>query len=518
MSTRTTPVMSKRKVLMLTNVEHGQSNVFLATAQAILEADPSVEVHFATFGGLEGSVAEVSEHTRRSTPNARPIVYHEIQGISGRQGLQNYIERHSIPARPGYFPDSVSTPLSFSTTKRAIRDFLPAFIPYTGEELGEIVTSIIGIIKDVDADLVVLDPLLTAGLTAVWHLQVKYMVLSPNTIKDFAASEQPRGVRFWKYPALFTGYSYPVPWHLIPLNIYFLFYMAYLWITSRQRKEITAHLKDNLGIDLKTAIDLQRSRPEGLKIAVGFLPELDFEGILPNNILPCGPILRSALPIEESDPELGKWLAKGPTVYVNLGSMCQIDEQQMTEMASAIKTVIDKFWTSSKQPLQVLWKLKTHKDINTEKNAKIIDILGQDIVADQVRIVDWVFAEPISILQTGHIVCAVHHGGANSFNEAVITATPQVVLPQWTDCYDFAQRVEMLGIGRLGSKRTKPRWTAKELGQSIMDVIMGKDSEAIKNKAQDLARLCRNAGEGRGVAAKFILEQIAAEDDLSVSS
>ena len=201
MTAQATPAISMRKVLMLTNIEHGQSNVFLATAQAILEADPGVEIHFATFRGFEGSVAEVSEYARRSTPMARPIVYHEIQGISGRQGLQNYIERHNIPARAGYFPDSVSTHLSFSATKQAIKDFLPAFIPYTGQELGEIVTSIIGIIKDVNADLVVLDPLMTAGLTAVWHLQVKYMVLSPNTIKDFAASEQRRGIRFWKYPA-----------------------------------------------------------------------------------------------------------------------------------------------------------------------------------------------------------------------------------------------------------------------------------------------------------------------------
>lgn len=186
---------------MLTNVEHGQSNIFLATAQAILEADPGVEIHFATFAGLEGSVAEVSEHIQRSTSAARPIVYHKIQGISAGQGLQNYIERYNIPARPGYFPDSVSTPLGFSATKQALKDFLPAFIPYTGEELGEIITSIIHIIQHVNADLVVLDPLMTTGLTAAWHLQVKYMVLSPNTIKDFAASEQPRGVRFWKYPA-----------------------------------------------------------------------------------------------------------------------------------------------------------------------------------------------------------------------------------------------------------------------------------------------------------------------------
>ncbi|KAM0430037.1 hypothetical protein ACHAPT_006043 [Fusarium lateritium] len=512
MSAQSTPG-SKRKVLMLTNIEHGQANVFLATAHALLQADPSVELHFATFGGLEGSVAAVSEHAQRCAPNAQPIIYHKIQGISSRQGLQSYIENNSIPARIGYFPDSVCTPLNFSTTKWALRDTIPAFVPYTGPQLVEVVTSIINIVQEVNADLVLVDPIMAAGLTALWHLQVKYMVLSPNTIKDFAASSQPRGARFWKYPALFSGYSYPVPLHLVPLNVYFLFYMVYIWITSRHRKETTAYLQNNLGMKLKTAVDLQQNRPEGVKIAVGFLPELDFVETLPEHILPCGPILRIASPIQESDPELGKWLANGPTVYINLGSMCKIDEQQAIEMAFAVKSVMDKYRILSKRPLQVLWKLKTHETIDTKEGSKMRGILGLEIEQDQVRIVDWVVAEPIAILQTGHVVCSVHHGGANSFNEAVVTATPQVVLPQWTDCYDFAQRVEMLGIGRLGSRKTKPRWVAKELSQSLADVIFGKDSEAMKKKAEDLAKLCKNAGEGRDVAAKIILRELSVSQE-----
>ncbi|KAF5005078.1 hypothetical protein FDECE_8495 [Fusarium decemcellulare] len=411
----------RAKILMLTNVEQGQSNVFLATAHALLQADRNVEVHFATFGGLEESVAAVSEYARRARPEAQPIVYHKIRGISMRKGIQACVEANNIPARAGYFPASFSTSLSFSTTKLALRHSIPTFIPYTGEQLGEIVTSIIDIVQEVDADLVVVDALMTAGLTALWHLKVKHILLSPNTIKDFAASAQPHGESFWKYPALFSGYPYPVPWHLIPLNVYFLFYMAYIWITNRHRKETTRYLQDKMGVTLRTPIDLQKNRPEGLKIAVGFLPELDFQAILPNHVLPCGPILRSAPPIEESDPDLGRWLAKGPTVYINLGSLCQIDEQQTIEMARAIKAVIDKYQsTSTTSTLQVLWKLKAHEGFNVQKDSRIRDIIGQNIDKDQVRIVDWVVAEPIAILQTGHVVCSVHHGGANSFNEAVM--------------------------------------------------------------------------------------------------
>ena len=42
----------KRKILMLTNSEHGQANVFLATSRAILAIDPDVEIHFASFKAI----------------------------------------------------------------------------------------------------------------------------------------------------------------------------------------------------------------------------------------------------------------------------------------------------------------------------------------------------------------------------------------------------------------------------------------------------------------------------------
>jgi hypothetical protein len=45
--------------------------------------------------------------------------------------------------------------------------------------------------------------------------------------------------------------------------------------------------------------------------------------------------------------------------------------------------------------------------------------LGDDIASGRVRIVDWFEAEPMAVLESGTVVCAVHHGGANSFLETV---------------------------------------------------------------------------------------------------
>ena len=82
-----------------------------------------------------------------------------------------------------------------------------------------------------------------------------------------------------------------------------------------------------------------------------------------------------------------------------------------------------------------------------------------------------------------------------------------MVLPQWTDCYDYAQRVEMLGVGRCGSRTKKPSWSAHELSQALFEVLVGEKSDAMKQKAKKLADLCQSNGIGAANAAKIILAE-----------
>lgn len=86
---------------------------------------------------------------------------------------------------------------------------------------------------------------------------------------------------------------------------------------------------------------------------------------------------------------------------------------------------------------------------------------------------------------------------------------PQVVLPSWLDCYDFAGRVEYLGIGRWANKSTMPKCTARELGPVLVDVVLGPDAMSIRSRVRELAALCAKT-PGGPVAAAAILE--AAED------
>ncbi|PHH58385.1 hypothetical protein CDD80_2410 [Ophiocordyceps camponoti-rufipedis] len=239
-------------------------------------------------------------------------------------------------------------------------------------------------------------------------------------------------------------------------------YTVVLYVADANRRAVVAHLQKQLGAKLVTAIEayLGDDKPKTL---VGSHPELDYPGLVPPHIIACGPIMRTAAAVAESDPELGAWLARGPTVYVNLGSLYSIDEEQALEMARALAVVL------GEGGRQVLWKLKRMGEYGVgEAGDGVFDALAGVIGDERVRVVvDWLEAEPLSILASGHVVCSVHHGGANSFYEAVVTGVPQVVLPQWTDTYDYAERVELLGIGRLGNRSTMPRWTGGRVGGAV---------------------------------------------------
>lgn len=84
---------------------------------------------------------------------------------------------------------------------------------------------------------------------------------------------------------------------------------------------------------------------------------------------------------------------------------------------------------------------------------------------------------------------------------------PQVVLPQWTDCYDYAQRVEMLGVGRLGNKAAKPGWASQELGGELTNVLFGEWADTMKLKARELAQTCQRRGSGAANAAQILLAE-----------
>lgn len=90
---------------------------------------------------------------------------------------------------------------------------------------------------------------------------------------------------------------------------------------------------------------------------------------------------------------------------------------------------------------------------------------------------------------------------------------PQVVLPVWMDTFDFARRAELLGIGRWGNKVTHKGAWGGELGNVLIEVLLGGQSGKMKERAEELAKLCNENGGGRVIAARTILREIREDEE-----
>lgn len=142
-------------------------------------------------------------------------------------------------------------------------------------------------------------------------------------------------------------------------------------------------------------------------------PAIDFDFFVPSGVTPCGPILRPFAPISKTHPEMEQWLQQRPTVLVNLGSHIIFDAAFAQEFATGLRVLLDR-----RPDIQVLWKLKTQGQTREQLHAALA-VIGEEITNGRVRIENWLPAQPIAILESGNVICMIHHGGANSYHEAI---------------------------------------------------------------------------------------------------
>ncbi|KAH6856223.1 glycosyltransferase family 1 protein [Chaetomium sp. MPI-CAGE-AT-0009] len=429
------PSPALKRVLLLTNSEHGQANVFLATSYALLTLeDEDVEVHFASFHPIKSFVSATSDHAQQDKPGARPIIFHTINGVD----MVSAWTRPEIMAKQEALKNRNILPLVHAIRRTLM--VLKVTLPWTGQEFVQIMHSVTGIVHDVQPDSIAVDPCFSPALTVLRHIKARFIVLSPNTIKDFALPVQPNAEALWKYP-------------------------RYLEFPLR---------------------------------------------VVPPHVVPCGPMLRPARAVGEVDGELAGWLAGGSgVVYVNLGTHVIFDGERAAEMAGAVKML-------KGREVEVEGKGKGVEGV-FGPGGVVERVLGEEVRSGVVKVVDWLEAEPMAVLETGVVVCAVHHGGANSFLEAVCAGVPQVVLPVWMDTFDFARRAELLGIGRWGNRLSRKLCEEKELGAILTEVVAGEKASAYAQKAKELAAVCNESGGGKVIAARYILARIEGDQVQSPS-
>ncbi|PIG88030.1 UDP-glucoronosyl and UDP-glucosyl transferase family protein [Aspergillus arachidicola] len=478
--------MAPSTILLLTLSELGQATVSLAVAHEFLIR--SYDVHIGSFAPLEPVVSKLNGRAASLSSVTNRATFHPLTGPP------------MIEANPWFniCTDSFHVHnVGFRAALNTQKHILPVVAtPWDGPQYMAIYQNCATLIRTLQPAIVVLDPIFLQAVDACRMLEQRYVALSPNTFKELTI--QPRLASLWKYPIMGSGYPYPLPWYLILPNVYLVLRMLLILMGNPRARELTAY---RTAQGLPSATSAQISQQLNKDKTVVLLParqETEIPCYFPDNFILCGPILRPCVPIAEEDPELASWLERRPTVLVNLGSHVTYTIDVLKELMEGFRMLLDK-----RPDIQILWKIKPSSGTTLEDTA-LPDNLRTAVAEGQVRVESWLAVEPICILTSGHVECMVHHGGSNSYHEAIRAGVPQVILPVWFDTYDFALRAEWLGIGIWASRKTAPGVNAPELGQALIRVLASARSESMRHRAKSIATKL-GPKDGRVIACEKII-------------
>ena len=141
---------------------------------------------------------------------------------------------------------------------------------------------------------------------------------------------------------------------------------------------------------------------------------LDFAGVPTPSVLPFGPLIRSYPPLQDIDADLHRWLeaaGKGRTVLISLGSHFRVDEKDVRALMAALEGLM-----VERQDVRVLWKL-----VPEQAHTGALDDLEKMVqnYEGRLQVVQWLNVDPAALLQSGWVRGYVHHGGGNSYHEAL---------------------------------------------------------------------------------------------------
>lgn len=176
---------------------HGLSNVHLATADALLERHPDIKLEFASFPELKGKVDRIASWGQGKNSAAKPIGFHSIPGRTYTDIIAAGLEtsKGEIDAM-----EFVMTVRGVAGITKLVKDFSTYVAPWPADEHLEIYQHVKGIIDELDPAVVVLDTLFSPALDAAREGNRLHAIITPNTLIDNFAGEQPWGGMLWKYP------------------------------------------------------------------------------------------------------------------------------------------------------------------------------------------------------------------------------------------------------------------------------------------------------------------------------
>ncbi|KAK1973705.1 diacylglycerol O-acyltransferase [Colletotrichum cereale] len=468
-------------VLFICNSEFGQAQIVLAVAAKLL-MEEKLRVHVASFPALKSRISGINDDIGR----LNSIRFHALSGPSMTQGYFEDFEDVS----------DMCHPCGIQGAAYSYQLFPKIVSMYKDNQYRQVVESCRNSILQVRPALIVVDAQFWAALDVCRNGSTPYFVITPSGLSGVIANIQPRGAVLWKYPVISSGFPYPLPFSLIPANIYLTIRLLLVLYFSTILSTV---LKTRQSLHLEGQFPMFETYRKEEHYILPAQPETDFHyEHIPKNLTCCGPLSIPYPPLREQDPQLESWLLRRRTIFVNLGSQVRLKLQNTLNLAEALKMTLKRHLDA-----QVLWKLNS----TAEVFAKAESTLHNELDQDRVRICTWLEVDPTAIMRSGRLCCVVHHAGANAFYEALgCSGAPQIALPVWLDTYNVAAQMEYLDVGIWANRDAAPNVNLDALSHALL-IVMGDSKRSLRlhSRARELQRTC-DAGGGSERAAGKILE------------
>ncbi|TYG49988.1 hypothetical protein ES288_D10G139300v1 [Gossypium darwinii] len=178
-------------------------------------------------------------------------------------------------------------------------------------------------------------------------------------------------------------------------------------------------------------------------------------------------------------------------VYVSFGSIADLTEEQMVELAMGLKLTNKNF----------LWVVR-----ETEQNKLPSNFMEE--TAEKGLVVSW--SPQLDVLAHRAVGCFMTHCGWNSTLEALSLGVPMIAMPQWTDQPTNAKFVaDVWEVGIRVKKDEKGIMRKEEIERCVREIMEGEKSLDIKRNSEKWKNLAKDAVDEGGSSDKNIQEFVA---------
>ncbi|KAL6233917.1 hypothetical protein BDW75DRAFT_251720 [Aspergillus navahoensis] len=192
-------------------------------------------------------------------------------------------------------------------------------------------------------------------------------------------------------------------------------------------------------------------------------------------------------------------------VYINMGSMFIWESDEFRACIKGFEAAYRNLGGRVRFLVKINGRPRSRRTphrstITTSSSPEQKEVQLEDQLPPYIKLTSWIQNQQ-AIYTHRTLKAFVHHGGGNSFNEAVHFAIPQLILSQWLDTHEYGLYAEKFGLG-LRSKNP-PRIETDDIRLKI-ETLLGPRWEEYKINCRAWAFRSHIAG-GPAAAAQIIL-------------